>query len=172
VVQNVISPRPAADGDDTRRRCRVRPLVVLGVVLAILLILGLTSGGKDDTSDKAATTAQKDKKAKKKPARKRKKPAAKPKPTSVRLRVVPSAPTYVCVDRGLGTEVVYEDTTAGPQTFRGKHLRINIGNATTVRVVSNGKRVALPTTATIVGYDFTPRRAKPLPEGQPRPCAG
>jgi chitosanase len=33
VVQNVISPRPAGDG--TRRPRRIRPLVVLGVVLAV-----------------------------------------------------------------------------------------------------------------------------------------
>ena len=176
-LQPMVS-RPRREKERRRPRAQRGPpgpgtavLVVLGVVLAILLILGLTSGGKDDASDKTAGTAtQKEKKRAKKPPSKRKK-AAKPKPKSVRLRVVPSSPTYVCVDRGVGTPVVYEDTTATPQTFRGKHLRINIGNASTIRVSSNGKRVALPTTATIVGYDFTPRRARPLPEGQARPCA-
>jgi hypothetical protein len=89
----------------------------------------------------------------------------------VRLRLVPSSATYLCVDRGLGTPVVYQGTTTEPQSFRGKRLRVNIGNASTVRVSANGKRVRLPATATIVGYEFTPTRSRPLPAGQARPCA-
>jgi cytoskeleton protein RodZ len=180
-LQPMVS-RPRRQRERERRRPRAQRgppgpgtavLVVLGVVLAILLLLGLTSGGSnDDTSDKSASTTPKKKGAKKKhPASKHKK-AAKPKPKSVRLRVVPSSPTYLCVDRGVGTPFIYQGTTADPQTFHGKHLRINVGNASTVRILSNGKRVVLPATATIVGYDFTPRRAKPLPAGQARPCTG
>jgi hypothetical protein len=90
----------------------------------------------------------------------------------VKLRVVPlsATGTYLCVDRGLGTPIVYQGTTTQPQTFRGKHIRMNIGNATTVRLTANGKRVRLPATATIVGYDFKPGRAKPLPATEKRPC--
>jgi cytoskeleton protein RodZ len=174
-MQPMVS-RPSRREERARPRAQRGPpgpgtavLVVLGVVLAILLILGLTSGDKNDSTGGSATTAQKAKKKPKSPAKRKK--ATPPKPKLVRLRVVPSSPTYLCVDRGAGTAVVYEDTAATPQTFRGRHLRVNIGNASTVRVASNGRRVALPAGAAIVGYDFTPRRARPLPAGQKRPCA-
>ncbi len=75
------------------------------------------------------------------------------------------------MDRGLGTPVVYQGTTVSPQTFKGKHLRVNIGNASTVKVSANGKHVTLPAGATIIGYEFTPTRSKPLPAGVKRPCA-
>jgi hypothetical protein len=48
---------------------------------------------------------------------------------------------------------------------------VNIGNAGTVRVFNNGKRVRLPSGATIIGYQFTPTSSKPLPAGVTRPCA-
>jgi cytoskeletal protein RodZ len=144
-------------------------LVVVGVVLVIFVILGLTGGGSDDTTDKTATTPTT---ARKSPARKssRKRPPAKKKATTVRLRIVPASATYMCVDRGLGTPAIYQGTTTDAQTFRGKRLRVNIGN-TTVRISANGKSVAVPAAATPFGFDFRPGRApRPLAAGQ-RPCA-
>jgi cytoskeletal protein RodZ len=175
-IQPMVS-RPSRRRDRQRRRTRPQrgppgpgTAVLVGVVavLTIFVILGLT-GGNDNNSPggKSATTTP----VKKKPAKPKRKPAPKPKPKSVRLRIVPSSATYLCVDRGAGTPIVYQGTTVDPQTFRGKHLRVNIGNATTVRVSSNGKRVALPQAATIIGYDFTPTRSKPLPASARRPCA-
>ncbi len=175
-IQPYVSPSSRRRQEETRRKRPTRGppgpgtavLVVLGVVLVILLILGLTGGNSNDTATKTPTTSTNAKKKSSKPKRK-KTPAAKPK--TVKLRIVPASPTYLCVDRGLGTPVVYQGTTSSTQTFRGSHLRVNIGNATTVKVSSNGKRVSLPSTATIVGYDFRPTRSKPLPAGQTRPCA-
>ena len=174
-MQPMVS-RPARRRQEERRRPRASRgppgagttvVVVLVAVLAILAILGLTSDGGKKPADKATTTSTQAKR----PAHKRKQPATKPKPTSVRLRIAPTSATYLCVDRGPGTPVVYQGTTVDPQVFRGKRLRVNIGNGSTVRVSSNGKRVRIPSTATIVGYEFTPTRARPLPAGQTRPCA-
>src|SRR4051794_11893810 len=142
-------------------------VVVMVVVVAILLILGLT--GKDNTSSNNPATSTQAKK--KKPAHTKQKHQPKPKPTSVRLHVVPLTATYLCVDRGQGTQHFYEATTSDSQTFHGKRLRLNIGNASTVRVFNNGKRVPLPSGATIIGYEFTPNHSKPLPPGVTRPCA-
>jgi hypothetical protein len=144
-------------------------LVVVVVVLAIFGILGLTGGGSknENTADKGGKTPTQ---AKKQGKEKRKR-EPKPKPRSVRLRVVFTAPTYLCVDRGSGTPVIYEDTTVDPQTFKGKHLRVNIGNAASVKATANGKRVPIPSTATIAGFDFKPGKTKPIPAGQTRPCA-
>jgi cytoskeletal protein RodZ len=145
-------------------------VVAVAVVLAIFVILGLTGGSSNNTGGAGSTTA---KKPKKKPTRTKRKHAAatKPKPTSVRLHIVPISATYLCVDRGLGKPVVYQGTTASPQTFKARRLRVNIGNAGTVRVFNNGKRVRLPSGATIIGYEFTPTRSRPLPAGVTRPCA-
>jgi cytoskeleton protein RodZ len=145
-------------------------LVVVVVVLAIFVILGLTGGSSknENTAGKGGTTSTQ---AKKQGKSKRKREVPPPKPRSVRLRVVFSAPTYLCVDRGSGTPVIYEDTTVDPQTFKGKHLRVNIGNAASVRATANGKRVPIPSTATIAGFDFKPGKSKPIPAGQTRPCA-
>jgi cytoskeletal protein RodZ len=150
-------------------------VVVMVVVVAILAILGLTGGG-DDKGPKSPTTAttaktKKERQRERQQARARRRRQAKPTPTSVRLHVVPTEATYLCVDRGAGTPVVYQATTSDSQTFHGKRLRLNIGNAATVRVFNNGKRVALPPGATIIGYQFTPTRSKPLPAGATRPCA-
>ena len=90
-------------------------------------------------------------------------------PTRVVLRIVPATPTYLCVDRGLGTPVVFENTVADPQRFRGKRLRINLGKRD-VQVWMNGKRVEVTPGPDPVGFAFTPRRARELPNGQ-RPCA-
>jgi cytoskeleton protein RodZ len=174
-LQPMVS-RPSRRQERRRPRAQRGPpgpgtaiVVIVVVVLAIFAILGLTSGGKDDTSDKSASRAVQPKKKKNAPSKpKHVKP---PPPKTVKLRIVPASATYLCVDRGLGSPVVYQGTTVDPQTFKGKHLRVNIGNASTVRVTSNGKHVTLPAAGTIVGYDFTPKRAKPLPAGQPRPCA-
>jgi cytoskeleton protein RodZ len=174
-LQPYMSP-PRRRRQEERRRPRAprgppgpgtAVLVVVGVVLVIFAILGLTAGG-DNNGPGSTTTPKTAKNKAKKPSKP--KPAPKPKPTTVKLRVVPVSPTYLCVDRGLGTPIVYQGTTSDVQTFRGKHLRMNIGNATTVKVTSNRKRVRLPATATIVGYDFRPGRAKPLPAGEKRPC--
>jgi cytoskeleton protein RodZ len=174
-MQPMVS-RPARRRQEERRRPRAQRgppgpgttiVVVIIAVLAILAILGLTGNGDNKPSKKVATAP----KQQKKPSRSKKKaPARKPKPTSVRLRFVPVSATYLCVDRGPGTPIVYQGTTVDPQVFRGKRLRVNIGNASTVRVTSNGKRVSIPG-ATTIGYEFTPTRARPLPAGQTRPCA-
>jgi hypothetical protein len=92
-----------------------------------------------------------------------------PPPRRVRLRVVPATLTYVCVDRGPGTEVVFEDSIEEPQTFRGRRLRVNLGKRD-VRLTMNGKPVEVTPGPDPVGFAFTPRRSRELPIGQ-RPCA-
>jgi cytoskeleton protein RodZ len=175
-LQPMVS-RSTRQRDRERRRPRAQRgppgpgtavLVVVGVVLVIFVILGLTGGSNDNTASKRPSTSTTPKKSPGKPSRKRS--PAKKQPTTVRLRIVPASATYMCVDRGLGTGVVYQGTTVSPQSFSGKHLRVNIGN-TTVRISANGKRVPVPSAATPFGFDFRPGRTpKPLPAGQ-RPCA-
>src|SRR5438067_4963797 len=96
-----FAPRPRG-----RERRPVRPPAApwLGVtaavvaILALLLVLGLTSGGSSDNNSgkKTATTRH----VRHKRAAPRPKRHHKAVPHSVRLRIAPTAPTYVCVDTG------------------------------------------------------------------------
>jgi cytoskeletal protein RodZ len=166
-----LGPQPSPGRDRERRYPGGPPrpgtVVVVAVVavIALLLVLGLTGnngGGKKNQS--ASNSAQK---AKRKPHR-RKKPAA-PLPATVTLKVAPTTPTYVCVDKGPGTTIVYEGILQQPQTFKAKKLRINLGKST-VALQANGKTVKFEQTSNPVGFEFSPKGSKPLPVGQ-RPCA-
>jgi cytoskeletal protein RodZ len=144
-------------------------VVIVVAVLAIFAVLGLTGGSGGGGGKSSTTTTQANKK--KKQAKPKRKQAAKPKPRTVRLRIVPTGLTYLCVDTGPGTRILFNNTTSTPQTFKAKRLRANIGNAANARVFSNGKRVRITSQAVTIGYQFTPTRSKPLAAGQRRPCA-
>ena len=154
---------------DRERRMRpgpVRPAAVLVVVvmavIALLAVLGTT--GDDDAEQASSDTDT--------TPRQRTTTTPRPKrsaPTSVTLRIVPTGQTYVCVDRGEGTPVIFEGLLDGPRTFRGKRVRVNLGR-TSVRLRANGRNVPVPGGSNPVGFDFTPKRSRALPVGR-RPCA-
>jgi hypothetical protein len=169
---SVASSRPDRNGG--RRAPRRAPgppgpgtavIVIVAVVLLIFAILGLTSGSGGGGSSKQSA---------KQPAKahKRKHRRAKPRVTAIRLRVVPVAATYLCVDRGAGTPTVYQGTTASPLAFRGRRVRVNAGNDS-IKLSANGKRIRFPAVGQALGYDFRLSAgrvlAKPIPLGQ-RPC--
>jgi cytoskeleton protein RodZ len=144
-------------------------IVVVVAVLVIFAILGLTGSDDDGTS-----ADQTKKKAPAQGEKKKEEKRSRPKATEVRLRVAPTVLTYLCVDRGEGTEILYQGTTSEPQRFRGRRLRINVGNSS-ARLVVNRKRVRVPEGSQPVGYDFVLHSngkvsTKPIPSGQ-RPCA-
>ena len=158
---------PPGLGRDRRRRpAPPGPWVALGlavlVVLAALLVIGLV-GDEGEDGDEAAqeTTTQ--------PRRERRERSEpRPRPRRVALRIAPEAETYVCIDTGAGTEIRFEGILSAPQTFRGRRLRVNLGN-TSVSVTMNGEPVDVGSGAEPVGFAFTPRSTRPLPPGE-RPC--
>jgi len=159
---------PAAMPRERRRGPRLGPgmlaLLVLVAVVGILAVIGVLSGdsnggggqdaGRTNTSTKRTTTQ----------------PKPKPAVTKrVALRVVPATATYVCVDRGAGTPVLFEGTIDTTQRFHGKRVRVNLGKRD-VELWKNGKRVQVAPGSDPVGYAFTPSRTRELPLGE-RPCA-
>jgi cytoskeletal protein RodZ len=179
--------RPPRSRDRRRRPPPRRPawlpvaLAVAGI-LALLLVLGLTGddGGGDETaSPPATTTADTRSAAERRAARERRERRERREARErrerraaareVRLRVVPAGPTYVCVDKGAGTDVVYEGTLDGPKTWVARHLRVNLGRRA-VTLTKNRRRVRIPAGSDPIGFDFTPTRTRELPSGQ-RPCA-
>jgi cytoskeleton protein RodZ len=171
--ESELTPFARPSSGRQRRRPPRRPawLPLAGAVIAILallLVLGLTGGSSEDSSSSTTTTPTQTtaKKAKKKAAARPKRRARRPR--TVKLRIVPEGPTYVCVDKGVGTTVVYEGTLAGPKSWNARHLRINLGRRG-VRITVNGKRVAVPAGSDPIGFDFRPTSTRVLTG--PRPCA-
>jgi cytoskeletal protein RodZ len=171
--ESELTPFAGAQRGRQRRRPPRRPgwlpaFAAVVAILALLLVLGLTgnnsSGGGGSATTSTPTAA---KKAKKKASKSPPKQVAQPR--TVHLRIVPASATYVCVDKGLGTKVVYEGTLVRPKSWTARHLRVNLGRRA-VRVTVNGRRVAVPAGTDPVGFDFRPHSRRMLPRGQ-RPCA-
>ncbi len=144
-------------------------IVLVGVVLVIFAILGLTS----DDSDPGESASKQEESERPQAEQPRERQRERPQVRSVRLRVIPDAATYLCVDRGPETETIYEQTASEPVTFRGKRVRVNAGT-TAVRLEVNGKRVRVPPGPDAIGYDFQVRGGKvetdTIELGE-RPCA-
>jgi cytoskeleton protein RodZ len=158
---------PAVAGRDRRHGPRVGPgslvLLVLVGIVAALVAIGLASDDGGGGAEQASAPETKRTETKEEPAPK------PPRPKRVSLRITPATPTYVCVDRGIGTPVVFEDTIESAQTFRGKRIRVNLGKRD-VQLRMNGKPVKVTPGPDPVGFAFTPRGSRELPSGQ-RPCA-
>jgi cytoskeletal protein RodZ len=143
-------------------------------VVGVLLVIGLVGGdddtgkGKKDDGSKelgaeTTTTQQKQKQKKEKP----KQEAA---PQSVTVKIEPNNEVYACIDKGAGTEIVFNGILDAPRTFKdGKLLRVNLGK-TDLQLTVNGKQVPIEPGPEPVGFAFTPTSTKSLPLGQ-RPCA-
>jgi cytoskeletal protein RodZ len=159
-----LSP-PGVAGRDRPRGPRLGPgvlaLLVLVGVVAVLVAIGLASNDNETQGGAAPKQTARERTTK----QRKQKP---PPPKRVALRVVPTTPVYVCVDHGLGTAVVFENTIDSPQTFRGKRLRVNLGKRD-VQLWANGKRVQVTPGGEPVGFAFTPRHTRELPSGE-RPC--
>jgi helix-turn-helix protein len=164
--------RPAGGGMGRERRYPPGPprrgiVIALAVlaVLAFLIVLGVT-GNSDNKGSKSASKSTDTANKKRPPQRQRRTPTAVP--TAVTLQITPNGPVYVCVDTGAGTKPLFESTISDPRTFKGRKLRINLGR-TAVQLKVNGKSFPVEPVANPVGFEFSPRRSKPLPPAQ-RPC--
>ena len=160
---------PAGMRREPRRRARPPgPWLLVGLavaaVLGVLLVIGLV--GEDDSGGGEAAQEQTTTEPRRERPRRRPQP---PPPRRVALRIAPEAETYVCIDTGAGTDIRFEGILTSPQTFRGRRLRVNLGN-TSVSVSANGKPVEVGSGPNPVGFAFTPRSTTPVPIGE-RPCA-
>jgi cytoskeleton protein RodZ len=157
---------PAVAGRDRRHGPRFGPgsliLLLLVAIVAALVAIGLAS---DDSGDGEQASAPETTRSETEATPPPPKPA---RPTRVSLRVTPASPTYICVDRGAGTPVVFENTIDATQTFRGKRLRVNLGKRD-VQLRMNGKPVQVTPGPDPVGFAFTLGGSRELPIGE-RPC--
>jgi cytoskeleton protein RodZ len=146
----------------------VLALAAVLLVLLLLAVIGLVSGGDEGGRKSSKGEAKTDqRKHKQRPAGT--KPAAPaPPPSSVKVRIAPTEPTYLCVDDGRKT--LFEATITSPHSFRGKRVRVNLGRPS-ARISVNGKPFHYEEGAEAVGFSFSRTgHATPLPLGD-RPCA-
>lgn len=145
--------------------------VVVGL-LGFLLILGLTGGEDDDgpEPERATTQPRQERGAAQERRARDEEPRAERRaaPRRVRVRVAPSSPVYVCWDRGPDTESTEISPLSGARTFRGRRIRLNLGNPS-ARLTVNGRRVALEGPGPF-GFDARPGGVREIPVGE-RPCA-
>jgi cytoskeleton protein RodZ len=139
------------------------------LVLLLLAVIGLVSGGDEGgggkSARKAGTTAKKKAKRKHEPA-KQAAPAAPP--STVKVKIAPTEPTYLCVDDGHKT--IFEATINSAHSFREKRVRVNLGRPS-ARISVNGKPFHYEEGAEAVGFSFSRTgHASRLPLGD-RPCA-
>jgi cytoskeleton protein RodZ len=157
---------PQVARDRRRPRLRLGPgsvlVLVLAAVVAALVAVGLLTG--DDEGPQVAQP-QTTETTRQQPRRKRNPPP----PRRVVLRITPITPTYVCIDRGTGTPIVFEGILDASQVFRGRLLRVNLGK-TDVRLRVNRKLVPIESGPEPIGLELRPRSRRSLPSGE-RPCA-
>lgn len=179
---------PAAGRDQRRpgrggvgpppRRGMVAAAVVVAL-LAFLLALGLL-GGEDDSApvpDRAGTTTTAPRAAEPEPSerearreRRGQRRGERARPAGVRVTIAPVEPTYVCVDNGPATDVVFEDTIDSAQTFRHRRLvRLNVGKRSP-EIALNGEPVEVADSSDPLGLELRPGGAAEIPDGE-RPCA-
>ena len=164
-TQDLTPFSAARRGGGRRRRARVAAMgpvlvMVAGAValLAVFLVLGLTGPDEAETPTNAgrpratptpAATAS--------PESDRSSPS---RPRRVRLRLVATAPVYVCLVNASGEQVIDEETlAAGTRTpvFRSKWFKTNFGNAN-VRMIVDGKSFSAAASADPIGYEVRPGR--------------
>jgi hypothetical protein len=139
------------------------------LLLAGLAVLGLTAGDENDPGGESRqqteeSEAERAERRERRERRRRRAAAAE----GVRLRVVPTGATYVCVDDGKGN-VRFEGTLSDARTFRGRRVRILLGRRA-VQLSANGKRVPIEPGAEPIALDFSGGRQRELPESR-APCA-
>jgi len=170
-VPSFAPPTPARPPHERRMPgpgMAISPGVLLAggvlAVLVLLAIIGLASGGGGGKKKAASPTGR----TKTSTTAQRPRPATPAVPSEVKLRVVPTETTYVCVDDGHGTRL-FEGTISTPRSFRGKRLRVNLGRSS-ANLFVNGKPFSFTRTSSSVGFSFSRTgRATPLPPLN-RPC--
>lgn len=87
---------------------------------------------------------------------------------AVRLRIVPSEPSYVCIADGVGGRTVWEGMLTAPYEARGRRLVLRVGVAT-ARVTVNGRALRIASAPST--YLLTRRGVSGLPADRPV-CGG
>jgi hypothetical protein len=95
-----------------------------------------------------------------------------PPPRKVTLKLVPTGPVYVCLVRGDGTRLIFEQTYAPGQsipTESGSRLLLTLGN-NGVQMRVNGRPVPVAASPTAIRLLITPSAVRHIPVSQKPTC--
>ncbi len=171
ITPNMGPERMRLPGPPRLSRGWVIGLALVGLVAA-LIVLGSLGGKKSDNNN---VPTQRTTQAGKAPKATAPRPAAvpaRPKPTTVRLTLVPSDAVYVCLVDGSGKRLIDGQVLqpGGPSTtYRGKRLRLLFGHGPQAMKV-NGRTVAVPSSSDPIGYELTARSRRELPQSKLPTC--
>jgi cytoskeletal protein RodZ len=165
-------------GRSPRRRQRLASmgpiLVIGGIVVALLAALWVLGTLGNGNTDETPTPPQSQSTPTPTPAGKKKKKQAPARPTQVRVRLVATAPVYVCLVNAAGKQVIDGQTLETGTTtdsFRSRSFTSNFGNSS-LRMVVNGKSFTVEPSANPIGYEIKPGRdPKRLPDASRPDCS-
>jgi cytoskeleton protein RodZ len=151
-------------------RGAVLAALAFGLVV-FLLVLGLLNDDGERGGERAAEKTEKTATGPRKATRRRPMPSPRPAaPKGVTVRLAPSVPTYVCVDTGPGTAIVFQGILERARTFKTPdRLRLNLGKRS-VALQANGKPVTIEPSPAPAGFEVTRQGSRQIAEGS-RPCA-
>jgi cytoskeleton protein RodZ len=156
-TQELTPFRPGRRRQRPRRHWGPGIVVGIGVVALLAALYGLSLLGQDNEPNApvVATSTPTPKAKKKASSKHHHKHAA---PTRVSLRLVATAPVYVCLEDAGGHPVLNGVTLSSGQrtsSFRSRRFRANFGNGS-VRMRINGHTYRAADTGNPVGYDMRP----------------
>jgi cytoskeleton protein RodZ len=143
----------------------------IAVVLAFLLVLGLTGGDDEGGGGSPEGAAQEEPAATTTPAEEE--PVEEAPPTRAKLELTAAADVWVCLLDDSGEPVIEGVTVPAGESegpFRSRRFDITLGNGQ-VELVANGEPVEIAAPADPVGYRITPDAARELDEAQRPTCA-
>jgi cytoskeleton protein RodZ len=182
-----ISPRSGTAGQRRRRRRSgsgvPRGLLVAAVVGALLVALYFLGSGNDNPSPQTSvdtTPAETTRGARQRPGHEGRSGAAagggthaaRRRPRTVRLRIIPLGAVFVCLTApGQGRLVNGRIVQPGDlrRTFRSRRFRVTLGNDR-VRLRINGKLRSVPAVTRGIGYEITRAGRRTLPPGKRPTC--
>jgi hypothetical protein len=142
---------------------------VLLLVLGALFLIG--QGGDDDEPAGSASRTTPPQTTEERPAEDGREEPARPQRVTLTLR--PTGAVWVCLENGGGDRLIPgTELTPGPaRTFRGKRLRLTIGNGS-VRLRVNGRVFQPPQSADAQGFEFSRSGRRALDAGERPDCTG
>ena len=171
--------RPMSTLTRERERAARGPLLpswaAIGLVLIAVVgaLYGLGSLGSSSKSSPSAGPKSHAARHRRRPARRTIPATLAPKPTSVRLQLVPTGTVYVCLVDGSGRRLIPGRIFAAGQpipTETASKMLLTLGNAS-VQMKVNGATVSVAPSATSIGFLLEPSGHRSLPVSKQPRCA-
>jgi cytoskeleton protein RodZ len=145
-------------------------VAVLAVVVVALYFVGNSTNSKNTPTARVRTSVPPHQT---RPRRHSTKPPTAPKPTTVKLQLVPTGALYVCLVDGTGKKLIPGEIFSAGQTVpteTAPKLLLTLGNAA-VKLKANGETIDVAPSSTSIGFLFEPGGHRSLPPSRQPSCS-